>query len=149
MKNIPEVVAVLLGMSCLMLVSGCSSVKSVATAVPGASLVGLKDDKPTGPQVGEKLHFKISPDEALTILAEVAPVHGWQIDATGDQYDLQGFRGKYFRLFTNRFIGGGVEMNGVFFTEPEGTYVIVGKKDTGLPQELVEPFTEAVKAKTE
>jgi hypothetical protein len=35
-------------------------------------------------------------------------------------------------------------MNGVFFAEPEGTYVIVGKTDTGFPQDLVEPFTAAV-----
>jgi hypothetical protein len=38
-------------------------------------------------------------------------------------------------------------MNGVFFTEPEGTYVVVGKKDTGFPQELVEPFTAAIEAR--
>ena len=129
--------------------AGCSTVKSAASVVPGASYVpGLEDDESGGPQVGEKLHFKISPDEALEILAEVAPAHEWELDAVGEQYDLEGLRGKYFRLLTRRFIGGVYEMNGVFFIEPEGTYVIVGKKDTGFPQELVEPFTAAVEAKT-
>lgn len=124
--------------------TGCSSVKSVASAVPGSSLVGLKADAPEGPQVGEKVHFKISPDDALEILAKVAPAHEWELDAVGEQYDLQGLRGKYFRLLTRRFIGGVYEMNGVFFTEPEGTYVVVGTKDTGFPQELLAPFTAAV-----
>jgi hypothetical protein len=129
--------------------AGCSTVKSAASVVPGASYIpGLEDDKSDGPQVGEKLHFKISPDEALAILAEVAPAHEWELDAVGEQYDLEGLRGKYFRLLTRRFIGGVYEMNGVFFLEPEGTYVVVGKKDTGFPQELVAPFTAAVEAKT-
>ncbi len=127
--------------------AGCSSVKSVASAVPGASLVGLKADAPEGPQVGEKVHFKISPEEALEILAEVAPKHEWELDAVDDQYDLQGLRGKYFRLLTRRFIGGVFEMNGVFFIEPEGTYVVVGVRNTGFPQELLAPFTAAVEAR--
>ncbi len=120
---------------------GCSTVKSV---VPG-----LQDEQSSGPKVGEKLHFKVTPEEALAILREVAPAHEWAVDVTGDQYDLQGFRGKYFRLLTQRFLGGVFEMNGVFFIEPEGTYVVVGSKETGFPQELVEPFTAAVAAKTE
>lgn len=150
MKHVREAgVGVLLGIACLTAFSGCSTVKSAASAVPGASYVpGLADEKADGPQVGEKLHFKISPDEALEILAEVAPAHEWELDAVGEQYDLEGLRGKYFRLLTRRFIGGVYEMNGVFFIEPGGTYVIVGKKDTGLPHELVAPFTAAVEAKT-
>jgi hypothetical protein len=124
--------------------AGCSTVKSAASVVPGSSLVGLKPDASDGPQVGEKIHFKVSPDEALEILAQVGPEHGWELDAVGEQYDLQGSRGRYFRLLTRRFIGGVYEMNGVFFAEPEGTYVIVGKTDTGFPQDLVEPFTAAV-----
>ena len=129
--------------------AGCSTVKSAASVVPGASYVpGLADSKSGGPQAGEKLYFKISPDEALEILAEVAPQHGWQLASAGEQYDLQGLRGKYFRLETTRFLGGATEMNGVFFIEPEGTYVVVGKKYTGLPEELVEPFMAAVEAKT-
>ncbi len=137
----------LIGVAGLTMNVGCGTVKSAASAVPGASYVGLTADQPEGPQVGEKLHFKLSPEEALAVLAEVAPAHGWELDATGDQYDLQGFRGKYFRLLTRRFIGGVFEMNGVFFTEPEGVYVIVGKKNTGFPQDLVAPFTAAVQAR--
>jgi hypothetical protein len=149
MKHVGVMVVVaLIGAGGLTTGVGCGTVKSAASAVPGASYVGLNADQPEGPQVGEKLHFKISAEEALAVLAEVAPAHGWELDATGDQYDLQGFRGKYFRLLTRRFIGGVFEMNGVFFTEPEGVYVIVGKKDTGFPQDLVAPFTEAVQAKT-
>jgi hypothetical protein len=136
-----EVISLLLG-------TGCSTARSVASAVPGASLVpGLSQEDSTGPKEGETLHFKISPDEALEILAKVAPEHEWELDAVGDQYDLQGLRGKYFRLLTRRFIGGVFEMNGVFFSETEGTYVKVGKKDIGFPQELVEPFTAAVEAR--
>jgi hypothetical protein len=150
MKQVRGVsINVLLGVACLMAFPGCGTVKSAASVVPGASYVpGLAEDKSDGPQVGEKLHFKISPDEALEILAEVAPAHEWELDAVGEQYDLEGLRGKYFRLLTRRFIGGVYEMNGVFFIEPGGTYVVVGKKDTGFPQELVAPFTAAVEAKT-
>jgi hypothetical protein len=142
-------VAVLLGVACLTVSSGCGTVKSAASVVPGASYVpGLADSKSDGPQAGEKLYFKISPDEALEILAEVAPQHGWQLASAGEQYDLQGLRGKYFRLETTRFLGGATEMNGVFFIDPAGTYVVVGKKYTGLPEELVEPFMAAVEART-
>ena len=129
--------------------SGCGSMKSAASAVPGASYIpGLADDESGEPQEGDKLHLQISPDEALAILADVAPQHGWTLAAVGEQHDLQGLRGKYFRLETTRFLGGATEMNGVFFIEPQGTYVIVGKRHTGLPEELVEPFTLAVKEKT-
>lgn len=114
---------------------GCSAVQAV---IPG------QGDKSSGPQVGEKVHFKISPEEAVVILAEIAPQHEWEVETTGDQFDLQGFRGKYFRLLRGRFIGGPLEVNGVFFLEPGGTYAVVGSKNTGLPQELVEPFTAAV-----
>ena len=69
---------------------GCSAVKSV---VPG-----MKSDSPPGVAAGEKLHLKIPPEEALAILQEVAAQNGWKVASTGDQFDLQGFRGKYFRL---------------------------------------------------
>jgi hypothetical protein len=81
----------------------------------------------------------------VRILDEVAAQHGWSIVSVGDQYDMQGQRGKYFRMETSRFIGGRKEMSGVFFTEPEGSYVVVGKNDAGLPEEIVEPFLAAVK----
>ncbi|MBI3246456.1 MAG: hypothetical protein HYZ50_08115 [Deltaproteobacteria bacterium] len=129
--------------------TGCSTARSVVSAVPGASYVpGLQAETSSATTVGKKLHFKITPDEALQILATVAPAHGWELDAVGEQYDLQGLRGKYFRLLTSRFIGGVFEINGVFFSEATGTYIVVGKKDTGFPQDLVEPFTAAVAVKT-
>ena len=108
MKHVREVgIGVLLGVACLTVFSGCSAVKSAASVVPGASYVpGLADDKSDGPQVGEKLHFKISPDEALEILAEVAPAHEWELDAVGEQYDLEGLRGKYFKLRSFKFLLG-------------------------------------------
>lgn len=151
MNRVREVgISIVLSMACLTIPLGCSAVKSVASAVPGSSYVpGLAYENPNGPQIGEKLHFKISPDEAIAILAQVAPQHDWQVASAGEQYDLQGLRGKYFRLETTRFLGGAAEINGVFFIEPQGTYVVIGKKDTGLPLELVEPFTAAVKEKTE
>ena len=142
-------IIVLIGSIGLAVGTGCSTAKSVVSAVPGASYVpGLQAEQSSGPAVGEKLHFKLTPDEALQILATVAPAHGWELDAVGEQYDVQGLRGKYFRLLTRRFIGGVFEINGVFFSEATGTYIVVGKKDTGFPQDLVEPFTAAVAAKT-
>ena len=138
-----------LGMACVLMLSGCSSVQSAASAVPGASYIpGLAEDESGEPKEGDKLHLQISPDDALVILSEVAPQHGWTLAAVGEQHDLEGLRGKYFRLETTRFLGGATEMNGVFFIEGEGAYVIVGKRHTGLPEELVEPFIAAVKERT-
>ena len=120
--------------------AGCSTVKSV---VPG-----MGSDSPPGAAAGEKLHFKVTPEEAVTILREVAPQNGWQVASTGDQFDLQGLRGKYFRLETEKFLGGRKSVSGVFFSEPAGSYVIVGKGDTGLPEALTAPFMAAVEART-
>jgi hypothetical protein len=92
---------------------------------------------------GGKLHVKVTPEEAITILQKVAPENGWQVISTGDQFDMQGLRGKYFRLETDRFLGGIKQVSGVFFSEPTGSYVMVGSKDTGLPENLVAPFTAA------
>jgi len=125
---------------CLVHCVGCSTVKSV---VPG-----MGSDSPPGAVAGEKLHFKVTPEEAITILREVAPQSGWQVASTGDQFDLQGLRGKYFRLETEKFLGGWKSVSGVFFSEPAGSYVIVGKGDTGLPEALTAPFMAAVEART-
>lgn len=120
--------------------TSCSTVKSV--------IPGMGSDSPPGAAAGEKLHFKITPEEAIAILREVAPQNGWQVASTGDQFDLQGLRGKYFRVETEKFLGGWKSVSGVFFSEPEGAYVVVGKSDTGLPQELSGPFMAAVEART-
>lgn len=124
---------------CLAGLAGCSTVKSV--------IPGMGSDSPPGAAVGERLHIKITPEEAIAILQEVAPQNGWQVAGTGDQFDLQGLRGKYFRLETERFLGGAKSMSGVFFSEPSGSYVLVGKSNTGLPQELTGPFLAAVEAR--
>jgi hypothetical protein len=108
----------------------------------------MGSDSPSGAAVGEKLHFKITPEEAIAILQEVAPQNGWKVASTGDQFDLQGLRGKYFRLETEKFLGGKKDMSGVFFSEPSGSYVVVGKSNMGLPQELTGPFLAAVEART-
>jgi|SRR5215813_4470529 len=132
--------SLILSALCLVHCVGCSTVKSV---VPG-----MGSDSPPGAVAGEKLHFKVTPEEAITILREVAPQSGWQVASTGDQFDLQGLRGKYFRLETEKFLGGWKSVSGVFFSEPAGSYVIVGKGDTGLPEALTAPFMAAVEART-
>ncbi len=92
---------------------------------------------------GEKIHLKMPPEQALKVLDEVAVEHGWAIVSVGDQYDMQGLRGKYYRLATTRFIGGRKETSGVFFNEPAGCFTVVGRTESGLPPELVEPFIAA------
>jgi hypothetical protein len=120
--------------------TSCSTVKSV--------IPGVGSEAPPGAAAGERLHLKITPEEAIAILSEVAPQNGWQVASTGDQFDLQGLRGKYFRVETEKFLGGWKSMSGIFFSEASGSYVVVGKHDTGLPQELTGPFLAAVEART-
>jgi hypothetical protein len=103
--------------------------------------IGLTDK---GLEAGQKLHLKVAPEQAIRILDEVAAQNGWSIASVGDQHDMQGQRGKYFRMETNRFIGGVKQMSGVFFSEAEGCFVVIGKTDAGLPEELVQPFVAAV-----
>lgn len=121
---------------------GCNPVKTVRSVVPG-----LKSES-SGPEVGEKLKLQIPPDEAVRVLDDVAAENGWHLVSVGDQYDMQGHRGRYFRLETDRFIGGRKEMAGVFFSDAAGSYVLVGKYDTGLPQELVPAFMAAVQQRS-
>ena len=121
---------------------GCNPVKTVQSVVPG-----LKSES-SGPDVGEKLQLRISPDEAVRILDEVAAENGWYLVSIGDQYDMQGGRGKYFRLETDRFIGGRKQMAGVFFNDTTGSHVLIGKHDYGLPEELVPAFLAAVQQRS-
>jgi len=120
---------------CCVYGTACNPVRMATNAV------GLTEK---GIEAGQKVHLKVPPEQAVRILDEVAAQNGWSIVSVGDQYDMQGQRGKYFRMETSRFIGGRKEMSGVFFAEPEGSYVIVGKNDAGLPEEIVEPFLAAV-----
>jgi hypothetical protein len=96
-------------------------------------------------EAGDKLQLNVSPEEAVRILDEVAAQNGWYMVSVGDQHDMQGQRGKYFRLETDRFIGGRKQMAGVFFGDPTGSYVMIGKSETGLPEDLVPAFVAAVK----
>jgi len=121
---------------------GCNPIKTVQSLVPG-----LKSES-SGPEVGEKLQLQMSPEEAVRVLDEVAAENGWFLVSVGDQHDMQGRRGKYFRLETDRFIGGRKQMAGVFFSDAAGSYVLVGKYDTGLPQELVPAFVAAVQQRS-
>lgn len=121
---------------------GCNPLSTVKSVVPG-----LKSES-SAPEVGEKLKLRITPDEAVRILDDVAGANGWYLVSVGDQHDMQGGRGKYFRLETDRFIGGRKEMAGVFFSDPAGAYVLVGKHDHGLPEELVPPFLAAVRQRS-
>ena len=135
MKNSQLMMALALCM--LMSVTACNPVRMATNKV------GLTEK---GIEAGEKIHLKVPPEQALTILDEVAAQNGWSIVSVGDQYDMQGQRGKYYRMETTRFIGGRKEMSGVFFTEPEGCFTVVGKTDAGLPDVLVDPFLAAVTA---
>lgn len=121
---------------------GCNPVKTVKSVVPGLQ------SESSGPEVGEKLKLQISPDEAVRVLDDVAAENGWYLVSVGDQQDMQGHRGKYFRLETDRFIGGRKQMAGVFFSDPAGSYVIIGKHDDGLPEELVPAFMAAVQQRS-
>ena len=120
---------------CCVYSTACNPVRMATNAV------GLTEK---GIEAGQKVHLRVPPEQAVRILDEVAAQNGWSIVSVGDQYDMQGQRGKYFRMETSRFIGGRKEMSGVFFAEPEGSYVVVGKTDAGLPEEIVEPFLAAV-----
>src|SRR5262249_42978470 len=130
----------ILSFLCFTHCAGCSTVKSV--------MPGMGSESPPGAAAGEKLHLKVTPEEAIAILQEVALQNGWQVASMGDQFDLQGPRGKYFRVETEKFLGGWKSMSGVFFSEASGSSVLVGKHDTGLPQELTGPFLTAVEVRT-
>jgi hypothetical protein len=123
----------ILSFLCLSLLASCSTVKSVVTGKP-------KEELPD-----DRQHLPVSPEEAVTILSEVAPQHGWTVVSTGDQFDMHGPRGKFFVLEAERFIGGAKSVSGVFYREPSGAYVLINESN-GLPEALVEPLITAIKA---
>lgn len=112
---------------------GCGTVTSV---VPG-----LGGNEPGG----DRQHLPVSPEEAIAFLREIAPPNGWEVVATGDEFDIHGPRGKFFRLETTRMIGGKKTVSGVFYSKPGGCYVTISEK-VGLPEALVEPLIAAIKA---
>jgi hypothetical protein len=113
--------------------SGCRTVKSVVPGLGNGSSAG-----------GDRQHLPVTSEEAVVILSEIAPQHGWEVVSTGDEFDINGPRGKYFRLEIDRTIGGKKSVSGVFYNETNGCYVIVSDKN-GLPEALVEPLIAAVK----
>ena len=139
MKTLRMMRTFFLLLSVSLLSLGCNPVRTVKSVVPG-----LKNEM----EAGDKLQLNVSPDEAVKILDEVAVQNGWHVVSVGDQHDMQGQRGKYFRLETDRFIGGRQQMTGVFFSDPAGSYVMIGKYETGLPEELVPAFVAAVKQRS-
>lgn len=96
------------------------------------------------PEVGQEFHLPVTPDEAITLLRQIAPQSGWKMIRTGDQVDMRGQRGKYFWLEADKLVGGKRFMSGVFFNDPAGTYAVVGKKDSGFPEWLIQPMMQAV-----
>lgn len=117
--------------------AGCS----VKSLLPGGEKTS------TLPAAGEQLNLSVVPEEAIAILRDVVQQHGWKLIRTGDQFDLQGSRGKYFWLQADKFVGGKQYVSGVFFNDPAGSYVMIGDKDSGLPEALVQPLLAAVEAK--
>ena len=126
-----------LAVGCVLMLLGCSS-------IPGFR----SEPEDEGADVGQRLYLQASPEEALDILTALAPEHGWEVKSIGNQYDLTGPRGKYFRLETQRLLGGASEMSGVFFSDPKGSYVLVGKREMGLPEDLVAPLKSAIEAES-
>jgi hypothetical protein len=121
--------------SCLIGLGGCSKTLD-------ETIRDLGQEK----SVGGQQHLPVSPEEAVTVLLEVAPQNGWEVVSTGDEFDINGPRGKYFRLEAERTIGGKKSVSGVFFSEATGSYVTISDK-TGLPEALVEPLIAAIKAR--
>lgn len=117
---------------CLSSLYGCGTVKSVVPGLGGNE------------RAGDRQHLPVSPEEAVAILREVAPQNGWEVVSTGDEFDIHGPRGKFFRLEAARTIGGKKRVSGVFYSEPSGSYVTISDK-AGLPEALVEPLTAAIK----
>jgi hypothetical protein len=119
----------------LVSLSSCSTVKSVVPGLGGDSAAG------------DRQHFPVPPEEAVEILREVAPQKGWEVVSSGDEFDINGPRGKYFRLEAERTIGSKRVVSGVFFSEPSGSYVTISNK-VGLPEDLLEPLRTAIKGRT-
>jgi len=126
-----------LAVGCVLMLLGCSS-------IPGFR----SEPEDEGADVGQRLYLQVSAEEALDILTALAPEHGWEVKSIGNQYDLTGPRGKYFRLEAQRLLGGPSEMSGVFFSDPKGSYVLVGKREMGLPEDLVAPLKSAIEAES-
>lgn len=123
-----------LWLCCIVALVSCSSIPGFRPNTPKGDAAGAKDE------ASKKLYLTVSPEEALDALTEIAPEHGWEVKSVGEQYDLTGARGKYFRIETQKLIGGRLETSGIFFSDPKGTYVLIGEREMGLPADLIDPL---------
>ncbi len=136
MKNAMKIWSVRsLCLCCIVALLGCSSIPGFRPNAP---------EEDAGDETSKKLYLTVSPEEALDALTEIAPEHGWEVKSVGEQYDLTGARGKYFRIETQKLIGGALETSGVFFSDPKGTYVLIGEREMGLPEDLIDPLRAAL-----
>jgi hypothetical protein len=124
---------------CSLAVSACSSVQSTVQEI-------VTGEAPTDETYAGRQHFPVTPQEAVDFLRDVAPRHGWEVVSAGDEYDVYGQRGKFFRMETDQLLGGKKTISGVFYAEKTGAYVRVSENN-GLPEVLVEPLIAEIKEK--
>lgn len=124
---------------CFLVIAACSSVQSTVQGI-------VTGEAPADETYAGRQHFPVSPGEAVDFLSDVAPRHGWKVVSTGDEYDVHGQRGKFFRIETDQLFGGKKTISGVFYSEKTGTYVRVSENN-GLPEALVEPLIAEIKEK--
>src|SRR5262245_65478232 len=82
---------------CCLAISACSSVQSTLQGI-------VTGEEPTDETYAGRQHFPVTPQEAVDFLSAVAPQQGWEVVSTGDEYDVYGQRGKFFRIETNKLI---------------------------------------------
>lgn len=123
--------------SCALAVSGCSSVQSTVQGI-------VTGETPADETYAGRQHFPVTPQEAVDFLVVVAPRQGWEVVSTGDEYDVHGQRGKFFRIETDQRFGGKKTISGIFYAERTGAYVRVSENN-GLPEALVEPLIAEIK----
>ncbi|MGE0682112.1 MAG: hypothetical protein AB7P69_14595 [Candidatus Binatia bacterium] len=125
--------------SCFLVISACSSVQSTVQGI-------VTGEAPADETYAGRQHFPVTPGEAVDCLLDVAPRHGWKVVSTGDEYDVYGQRGKFFRIETDQLLGGKKTVSGIFYAEKTGAYVRVSENN-GLPETLVEPLIAEVREK--
>jgi hypothetical protein len=120
-------------------ISACSSVQSTVQGI-------VTGEEPTDETYAGRQHLPVTPQEAVDFLSAVAPQHGWEVVGRGDEYDVHGQRGKFFRIETDQLSDGKKTISGVFYAERTGTFVRVSENN-GLPEALVEPLIAEIREK--
>ena len=124
---------------CFPVVSACNSVQSTVQGI-------VTGEAPPDETYAGRQHFPVTPGEAVDFLLDVAPRHGWTVVGAGDEYDVHGQRGTFFRIETDQRVGEKKTISGVFYAEKTGAYVRVSENN-GLPEALVEPLIAEIKEK--